>query len=573
MKKKSPNSPNIKERMLFLVNPKRGNEAYARRMYEEWANRSEQKETSTKARMSYGSYGASQNKNSMLGWVLEPGNAEDNIDLYSSTLRQRARDLFAGGGLARSGPTTLTTSVVGWGIQPKPKIDGDFLGMSDEEREEIERNILREFKLWAESPMCDAERQQNFYGLQQLAFLSMLMSGDVFVLFGMKENKSTPYMTTIRLLEADRISTPDSSGDSESEETTSGGRIIDGVEIDKEGAVIRYHVANRSPLANNDNSELSWQPIEAFGADTGLPNILHIMTHERPEQRRGVPFVAAEIEALKQFERYMTSELAANVVSAMLTAFITSKEDDGQFGMEDSVNQEDKVTNDELHFELSPGAFYSLPPGKHVETVNPLRANSQFESFVSTTITVIASSMGIPKEVLIKKYESNYTAARAALLDFWRTVRVYRTRFNSTFNQPIYEQWLSEAVAAGRIEAPGFFDDPAVRQAWCGCAWMGASMGHVDPLKEVNAAERRIANNITTQEQEASEYNGNDWAAIVRQRKREIEELRDLAGNTGQQTSPNDPGGSDPGTGQDGQDNEDDQDSKDNQGNEEQEEE
>lgn len=516
---------------MFLFNPQRGSEAYTRRMMQERENETGGRQGSREAsRMSYGSHGASQVKNALLGWLIEPGDAEDSIDLYSSTLRQRARDLFEGGGLARSGPTTLTTSVVGWGIQPKPKIDGDFLGLSDEQREETERNILREFKLWADSSMCDAERQQNFYGLQQLAFLSMLMSGDVFVLFGMKENKRTPYQTTIRLLEADRICTPDSSGDSESRETDGGGRIIDGVEINKEGEVIKYHIASRSPIAGNNNSELNWTAIEAYGKDTGYPNILHIMTHERPEQRRGVPFVAAEIEALKQFTRYMNAELAANVVSAMLTAFITSDEDDGSFGMEDAVNDEDKVTDDDLQLELRPGAIYSLPPHKKVETVNPLRSNSQFEAFVSTSITVIASSMGIPKEVLIKKYESNYTAARAALLDFWRTVRVYRTRFNSSFNQPIYEQWLSEAVAAGRIEAPGFFDDPAIRQAWCGCSWMGASMGHVDPLKEVNAAAARIANNITTQEQEASEYNGNDWAANVRQRRKEIETLRDIAG-------------------------------------------
>lgn len=479
-------------------------------------------------RMSYGSHGASRTLNSLVGWLIEPGNAEDNIDLHSSTLRQRSRDLYAGGGLARSGPQTLTTSVVGWGILPKPKIDGDFLGLSDEAREEAEQTILREFKLWAENPMCDAERQQNFYGLQQLAFLSMLMSGDVFALFGMKENKRTPYQTTVRLLEADRICTPDSSGESESQDTAGGGRIIDGVEINREGEVIRYYIASRSPLAENDGSELTWVPIDAFGSETGYPNILHIMTYERPEQRRGVPFVAAEIEQLKQFSRYMNAELAANVVSAMLTGFITSAEDDGKLGMEDAVNEEERVTDDELKLELAPGAIYNLPPGKDIKTINPLRSNTQFESFVSTCITEIASSMGIPKEVLIKKYESNYTAARAALLDFWRTVRVYRTRFNTSFCQPVYEQWLSEAVASGRINAPGFFDDPAVRQAWCGCVWMGASMGHVDPLKEVNAAETRIENCITTQEQEASEYNGNDWSANVRQRRKEISALREL---------------------------------------------
>lgn len=472
-------------------------------------------------RMSYGSHGASRSLNSLVGWILDAGSAEDDIDLYASSLRKRARDLFEGGGLARSGPETLTTSVVGWGIQPKPKIDGDYLGMTDDQREEAERAILREWRLWAENPMCDAERKQNFYGLQQLAFLSMLVSGDVFALFGMSDNRRTPYRTTIRLLEADRISTPDSYGDSRSTETESGGRIIDGVEIDKSGAVIRYHVSSRNPNAKNDGSELTYTAIDAYGKDTGYPNILHIMTYERPEQRRGVPFVAAEIEQLKQFSRYMNAELAANVVSAMLTVFLTSEQDDGRFGLEDAVNEGEKVTDDELSLELAPGAVYNLPPGKDVKTVNPLRSNSQFETFVNTCIMTIASSMGIPKEVLVKKYESNYTAARGALLDFWRTVRVYRTQFNTGFNQPAYEQWLSEAVAAGRIDAPGFFDDPAVRQAWCGCVWMGASMGHVDPLKEVNAAAARIQHNISTEEQEASEYNGNDWAANVRQRKKE----------------------------------------------------
>ena len=488
--------------------------------------------------MSYASHGASSTLNSLIGWIVDAGNAEDSIDLQSSILRQRARDLFEGGGLARSGPETLTTSVVGWGIQPKPKIDGDFLGMTDDAREEAEQAILREWKLWADNTMCDAERQQNFYGLQQLAFLSMLMSGDVFALFGMKENKRTPYQTTVRLLEADRICNPDSSGDSESKESDSGGRIIDGVEIDREGAVIRYYIASRSPIAGNDNSELKWKPIDAYGKKTGYPNILHIMTWERPEQRRGIPFVSAEIELIKQFTRYMNAELAGKVVSAMLTIFITSEEDDGKAGMEDAVNVDEKVTDDDLKLELAPGAIYDLPPGKKVATVDPKRSDTQFDSFVNTCITVIASSMGIPKEVLIKKYESNYTAARAALLDFWRTVRVYRTRFNTAFNQPIYEQWLSEDVAAGRIDAPGFFDDPAVRLAWCGCSWMGASMGHVDPLKEVNAAEVRIRNNITTEEQEAMEYNGNDRSAIVRQRKKEIAERADMGGTEDSSTAP-----------------------------------
>ena len=511
----------IRERLVFLVNPDAGRKMHSDRIERERkkdrAGLPELKEENS----GYGKHGASMSLNSLVGWIVNGGSAEDDIDTNASTLRTRARDLYAAGGLGRSGPATLTTNVVGWGIMPKPKIDSEVLKLSDEAADAWERNALREFRLWANSKECDAERSKDFWTMQQLAFRNELMSGDCFVLFGMRENKRTPYKTTLRILEADRVSTPGSMGESYSTETSTG-RIVDGIEIDREGTVLKFHVSNRHPLTTGISESVTWTAIDAVGKDTGMPNMLQIMTHERPEQRRGIPFVAAQIEQIKQLDRYITSELAANVVSAMLTAFITSDADDGKFGMEDAINEDEKVTDDDFHIELAPGAIYNMPPGKKIETINPLRNNAAFKDFVETLFTISGAGVGIPKEVLVKKYESNYTAARGALLDFWREVRVYRTAFNNSFCQPVYEAWLAEAVATGRIEAPGFFDDPAIRQAWCGCMWIGASMGHVDPLKEVKAAQMRIKMHITTEEQEASEYNGNDWANNIRQRKKEL---------------------------------------------------
>lgn len=523
-------NPNLRERALFLFNPEKGNRAYNDRMNREEAEK-KAKSGAASPKMSatyYGNHGASTTLNSMIGWLVGSGGTEDGIDVHGQRLRLRSRDLYAGGGLARSGPNTLTTNVIGWGIQPKPKIDGELLGLSDEKRAEWEKGVLREWRLWAESPMCDAERQQNFYGLQWLAFLSMLMSGDVFSLFGMKENKRTPYQTVIRLLEADRIATEDSAGESTIRELDGGGRVVDGVELDAEGAVVAFWVASRQPLAEEDSREVTYTRIEAFGKDTGYPNMLHVMTYERPEQRRGVPFVAANIENLKQFDRYLTAELAAQVVASMLTAFIINDADGAGTGLEDAVNEDEKVSDDELHLELKPGAIYDLPPGKKIETVNPLRNNTAFEGFVTTFETIIGSGFSIPKEVLIHKYDSNYTAARSALLDFWKTVRVYRKQFNEQFNQPIWEAFLAEAVATGRIEAPGFFEDPAIRQAWSGCMWTGVTMGHVDPKKEVEAAIMRINHNLSTEELEAAEYNGNNWEEVVQQRKKEVAETAEI---------------------------------------------
>src|SRR5574337_1281581 len=63
-------------------------------------------------------------------------------------------------------------------------LDAATLGLSDEEAKRIKRDISAEWKLWAEGTghYCDASRQQNFYGLQDLAFRAVLESGDCVVL-------------------------------------------------------------------------------------------------------------------------------------------------------------------------------------------------------------------------------------------------------------------------------------------------------------------------------------------------------------------------------------------------------
>ena len=471
----------------------------------------------------YAYNGASRTKNALVGWITGGGSAEEDIDLQGSLLRVRSRDLYTGGGLGRGAPATLVTNVVGWGIRPKPKIDREYLGLTDEAAEEWQKNTLREFELWAKSRMCDASRQNTFWEMQELAFRSELMSGDVFSVFEHKPNPLNPYTLTLRLIEADRVSTPESSGESEAKTTDSGGRIVDGVEVSKEGEVIRYHVATYHPLQDDTPEEITWTAIDAFGKETGEPNILHLMTVERPEQHRGIPFVSAMIVKVKQLDRYMDAELAASIVAAMLTVFITNDgtQDDGYDSINDGISADEKVTDDSMRIELGNGNVYELPPGRHVDHIGENRAPTAFDAFVSSVVTMIGSSLEIPYEVLMHRYDHNYTASRSAMLDFWKVVRRYRNHFVQRFNQPIYEQWLAEAVALGRVEAPGFFDDPAVRDAWCGCQWIGTSQGHVQPVQEAEAAKLRMETGISTGEQEAMEFNGSNYFENLAQRQRE----------------------------------------------------
>jgi len=526
-KRRALDSPmRIRERLTSLVNPEKGVGMYRERLKEERKERVRelaweiQKQASASG---YKYHGASQTKNSLIGWITGGGSAEDDIDLQSSLLRIRSRDLYAGGGLGRGIPATMVTNVVGWGLRPKPKIDWKYLNMSEEAAAEWEQMALRVFNLWAKTNMCDATRQHTWWDIQELAFRSELVSGDVIAVFGMKPNPRNPFQTVIRLIEADRLSTPESTGGSEAQNTDSGGRIVDGVEINKEGEIVAYHIATYHPLQDENPGDITWERIEAFGKDTGMQNLIHAMTAERPEQHRGIPYISGAIEKIKQSDRYMDAELAASIVAAMLTVFIKNDgtNDDAFDSINDSIAEDEKVQNSDMKIELGNGNVYELPPGKSIDKVGDSRAPTAFDAYMQQIITMIASGQEIPYEVLMHRYNSNYTAANAARLDFWKVVTKYRERFTQQFCQPVYEAVISEAIAMGLLDAPGFFDDPLVRDAWCGCRWNGSSRGHVQPVQEANAAKTRMELGITTGEQEAMEYGGTDIMDNIKQAGRE----------------------------------------------------
>ena len=88
-------------------------------------------------------------------------------------------------------------------------LDSDYLGLDETAVEKLQAQFVREFALWADTPVCDAERMDNFYQLQQLAFLSYLMNGDTIALLPMKHQAGAPYDLRVRLIEADRVCSPD----------------------------------------------------------------------------------------------------------------------------------------------------------------------------------------------------------------------------------------------------------------------------------------------------------------------------------------------------------------------------
>ena len=489
----------------------------------------------------YGSHGASRGRKSLLGWMSSGGSPDDDIVEHAPVLRERSRDLFMGVPLATGALKTLRANVVGPGLRMSPAIDGEALGLTPEQEDAWERQAEREWRLWAGSALCDAARTCTFAELQGLALLSALMSGDVFAVLPTIRRPGSIYDLRVQLIEADRICDPfplrlDLD-------------IFAGVEVGQYGEPVAYYVARYHPGAYGDASthvmrysgaaqrmaNQEWKRVPAFGARSGRRNILHIYEQERPEQRRGIPVLSPVIESLKQLGRYSDAELMAAVVSGMLTVFVTS---DVAPGLPGVIDAEDQVDADDLtSVELGNGSIVGLAPGEKVEPVNPARPNAGFEQFVLAVCTQIGSALEIPVEILTKHFTTSYTAARAAFVEFWKAIRTRRAWFAGRFCQPIYEEWLAEAVARGRLAAPGFFEDPAIRAAWSGAQWYGPAQGQINERVEVGAATDRVAGGFSTMARETAELTGESWERVNADRARELAKTAQPPAPTGGQSS------------------------------------
>lgn len=307
-----------------------------------------------------------------------------------------------------------------------------------------------------------------------------------------------------------------------------GNRIFDGVEVNENGLIEAYHIRNNYP--NEINAPATkWARVLAYGKETGLPNILQIMNTERPDQYRGVPYLAPVLEQLLQTRRYTESELMAAVVESFYTAFITTNNDADEIPFNEAIAEDQgTVSDDDNEYEMGPGTTITLKPGENVTFGDPKRPSGGFEAFIRAISVQIGAALEIPADLLLKEFNASYSASRAALLEAWKAFKTRRKWFVSDFCEQIYETWMYEAVALGRIQAPGFFDNPLIRQAYLGCTWIGPSQGMLDPTKEISAEVMACQYGLSTYSDSATRLNGSDWDANIERLKTETEKLTEI---------------------------------------------
>lgn len=450
-----------------------------------------------------GHKGASREHRGMRNWSTSETSANQANTHSLKLLRSRSRDLVRNTPLALGAISSVVTNVVGEGLVLKSQVDREVLGITPEAADQWQLKAQREFALWAKR--ADFTDRLNFDEMQALALRSVLESGDLLVVRRRRIEGQDVYGLKLQFIEAERLSNPNFGFNRAT--------MVDGVVLDGDGRPTAYSICSVHPGDMVIGKNRSWKTYLKGSTVGGSPLILHLFDQRRVDQARGVPYLSPVIDSIKELSSYTESEIRAAVISSMFTVFVTKPiVEDGTESPLVGSNTEDNIdSNTELT--LAPGAVLDLATGEDVKFADPKRPNVAAQVFIESMAKQIGVALELPVEILLKSFTASYSASRAALEMAWQFFRHRRSWLAWKFCQPVYEWVMTEAIIMGRLSAPGFFEDPIIREAWLGSEWIGQSRIQLDPLKEANADLVDLNMGTTTREEIMMRRTGGSFAA------------------------------------------------------------
>jgi capsid protein len=171
---------------------------------------------------------------------------------------------------------------------------------------------------------------------------------------------------------------------------------------------------------------------------------------------------------------------------------------------------------------LGPGIVQYARPGEKPEAIQATRPTTSFEPFIKTQLQLIGPAVGLPYELLTQLYQASFSASEAANNIARGGFRLRRSSLVRDFCHPVYQAVFDEAVLQGRIEAPGYFDDPIKRFLYTRAKWNGPGMPHIDLGRSAKNYESLVRIGFTTASEATSELTGGNYYENIQERGREI---------------------------------------------------
>jgi lambda family phage portal protein len=387
-------------------------------------------------------------------------------------LRSRSREVVRNNPHAASAVESFVANMVGTGIVPRWRLDDA----------ELKERIQNLWFAWTDK--ADFYQQQDFYGAQSLVARSLMESGEVLIRFHV-DKKSPNVPLRLQVLEADHL-------DTNFNEERDGKTIRMGIEFNRHGQRIAYHLTKRHPGEIGGDSSVRVR--------VPANQILHVYRVLRPGQIRGVPWLSSILVRLHELDQYEDAELVRKKSAALFAAFVTKP-----------INDTDSIGSDEGKDEngtpisgIQAGAVHYLDPGESIDFAQPADVGSNYEAWLKQQLRSVASGIGVTYEQLTGDLHGvNYSSIRAGLLEFRRRIEALQHNLMVfQFCRPVAERWLDLAVASGQLNIPDYFSNKAHYQS---IEWRPPAWDWVDPLKDIKAQQLEVQSGFKSRSQVAAD--------------------------------------------------------------------
>lgn len=433
-----------------------------------------------------------------------------NLLMDYRAIRARAYESYGKSDIVRMVAGKVFKWVIGSGLKMQSIPDTTILKYEKitEDFKGFVKNFEAYFALWAESTRSDYSGMGNLHTNALSNKITKFIGGDSLTVCRLDDNLNL----TVQVIDGQHVQTPFSDNVFMRDAKGRGNIIIHGIEMDVKGTHKAFYVQKQ---IDNVAQIGQWERIEAIGKETGLRLAwMGYNGKHRIDHHRGVSGLLVVIEKINKLDRWVEASLSSAEERAKIyLQIVHGKSSDGEnpmvaplkrrIGMNDPLLPFDQAELVSKNIQATENKMaYNMPVDSKLEAVNS-QSESQFEQFYKPVLEQICASMDAPPEVVTQKYNSNYSASRAAINMWGYIVDIARKEESRDFYDPIKDIFLYVHILKNKISATGYLEARAkgnadVVEAYSRAKFTGVNMPHIDPLKEANAIRVMLGINDQT---------------------------------------------------------------------------
>jgi lambda family phage portal protein len=426
-------------------------------------------------------------------WVASWMSGRDENRYELRLLRNRSREQCRNNPLARRylglceenilGPAGIT-------LQARNRL------ATGEPDEETNQQIELAWAEWGRREVCTADGRYTWREFQAAVVEAVKRDGEALV--ELLPGFHNRFGFAVRLLDIDLL---DEDHNVPSKQGLTGNTVVQGVELDRWGREVAFHVWSHHPA----------EPIgvgERRRVRMPAGQLLHLGRPRRVGQVRYEPALAPVLVPMRMLDEYLNAELTASRAAAETPVFIQKSIDAPGPDPDDTAGARIIETSRGTAQELAPGETLADWPGEHPNAVLP--------SFVREVKAQIAAGLHVAYASLTGDMsQSNYSSSRMALTperDHWRMEQRWLA---DSLCDPVYRTWLRQAVVWQAIRLPG----PA--SSYLMASWEPRGFEYVDPEKDISAELIEVEAGLNSLTRVAA-GRGRDLRTLLMERKAEL---------------------------------------------------